>query len=313
MKKNVIALLLALSILMVYPAIVKAQEAGGARLDPESVMSLMGEVLDKINVEKLTQESSAVVKKYKFSDEDVAELKDATKSFIGSMQDFAKAYRAAEPDAKVPAPHDSLKDYCSRLQAFLDKYQVTCEDVLTVSKTAALMIVSNKDDKGKTGAATQPDAADKGTKLPTQDEIQAAFNSLLDFSRKYQIIAADLVPVIQSISDIGLTALENRVDIKKACETEGYWRTKVAACGASREQADTLFKSVMGLKRKYNMRIGDIKNLGDSISSQLKISPGVKFDEDSNKEDDKDADKGADKGAEKGADKGVDKGAEKVK
>ncbi len=284
MKKRVIAALLVLTIVMMLPATVMAQETGGTKYDLNSVESVVLEALNKINVEKLTQESSAVFEKYKFSDEDVAQLKDATRSFTGSLNDFGKAYKAAAPDKKLTAPHDGLKDYCSRLQAFLDKYKVTCEDVLTVSKAAALMVVTDKDDTKKNGDSAPAPAADKSVKIPTQDELQAAFDRLLDFSKHYQIMAADLVPVIQSISDIGLTTLENRADIKKAIETEGYWRTKLTALGASKEQGDVLFKSVMGLKRKYNMKMSDITKLGDDISSQLKISPGAESEKEPDKE-----------------------------
>jgi hypothetical protein len=287
MEKRIITVLLVLTIVMMLPATVMAQETGGTKYDLDNVKSVVVEVLDKINVEKLTEQSSAVFEKYKFSAEDVAQLKDATKSFTGSITEYTKAYRAAAPDKKLPAPHDGLKDYCSKLQAFLDKYKVTCEDVLTVSKAAALMIAPPKDDTKKNGGSAPANAADKSGKIPTQDEVQAAFDSLLDFSKQYQIMAADLVPVIQSIGDIGLTVLENKVDIKKAIQTEGYWRTKLTALGASKEQGDILFKSVMGLKRKYNMKMSDIKKLGDDMSSQLKISPGA--------ESDKESDKGADK------------------
>jgi hypothetical protein len=303
MRKIVIAALLVLTVVMMLPARAMAQEAGGAKLDMDRVMNVVAEALDKINVEKLIQENSTVFEKYKFSDEDVAELRDATKSFTGSMSDYVKAYKAAAPDNKLPAPHDCLKDYCSKLQAFLQKYNVTCEDVLTVSKAAALMIMSNEDNTKKTVGSDPANAADKNGKLPTQEEIQAAFDSLLDFSRKYQILSADLVPLIRSICDIGLTVLENRVDIKKALETEGYWRTKVSALGASKEQADDLFKSAISLKRKYNMKIGDIKKLGDNISSQLKISPGVVIDKEADKESNKEDDKKDDKESNKEADK----------
>jgi len=307
MNKRVISGLIVLTIVMMFPAMAVAQETGGTNLDLDSVTSLVVEALDKINVDKLMQENTAVFDKYKFTDEDVARLKDATKSFTTSISDYAKTYMASPPDRKLPtAPHDALKSYCSTLQAFLEKYNVTCEDVLTVSKAAALMIMSNKDGEKKTGGSDPASAAEKNTQLPTQDEIQAAFDSLLDFSRKYQIMAADLVPVIKSISDIGLTALENRVDIKKAIETEGYWRAKATAFGATKEQADDLFKSAMGLKRKYNMKFGDIKNLGDNISSQLKISPGASLDkepgDDSDKGTDTDTDKKPGKDNEKDAD-----------
>jgi len=292
MRKRFAAVLLILAIVIMVPAAAMAEETGSTRLDMDKVKNVVIEALNKINVEKLTQENSSIIEKYKFSDEDVAQLKDATKAFGTSIDDFAKALKAAAPGKNVPAPHDSLKDYCSKLQAFLEKNKVTCEDVLTVSKTAALMLVS--DDPKKT-----PDVT--GGKVPTREEIQAAFDRLINFSKQYNIMASDLVPVIESISDIALTALENRVDIEKASKTEGYWRTKVAAFGASKDQSDNLFKSVMGLKRKYNMKMSEIKKLGDDLSSQLKIGPSSE------------SDKGTDTGTDKETDKGTDAGKDKDK
>ncbi|MHC9543748.1 MAG: hypothetical protein AB9903_29900 [Vulcanimicrobiota bacterium] len=292
MRKRFTAVLLILAIMMMVPAIAMAEETGSTKMDMDKVKSVVIEALNKINVDKLTQENSSIIEKYKFSDEDVAQLKDATKAFGSSIDDFAKALKAAAPDKKVPAPHDSLNNYCSKLQAFLEKYKVTCEDVLTVSKTAALMLV---DDPKKAPA----DAA--GGKIPTKDEIQAAFDRLIDFSKQYNIMASDLVPVIDSISDIGLSVLENRVDIEKASKTEGYWRTKITAFGASKDQADNLFKSVMNLKRKYNMKMSEIKKLGDDLSQQLKIGPSSE------------SDKGADTGTDKGTDKSTDTGTDKDK
>ncbi|MDQ7826202.1 MAG: hypothetical protein RDV48_25590 [Candidatus Eremiobacteraeota bacterium] len=279
MMKRVVAALLVLSFMLMTPVIAAAEETGSTKFELEGKIV---EALNKIDVDKLVKESSSFFDKYKFSDEDVAQLKETTKSFAGTISDYAKALKAAEPDKKVPAPHDGLKAYCDQLQAFLDKYKVTCEDVLSVGKAAALMAMSNKEGTNKDGGSTPVTAPLAGTaeantaaadaKIPTQDDMQAAFDRLIAFSKQYQLMAADLVPVIYNLGDIGMTALENRVDFNKAMETQGYWRKKVAALGATKEQSDALFKSIMGLKRKYEIKMSDITKLTDDLSSQLKIA-----------------------------------------
>jgi uncharacterized protein YoxC len=294
MKNRFAAVLLILAIAVMFPAVAVAQDTGSTKYDLDKVESVVVEALNKLNVDKLTQESSAVFAKYKFSDADVKQLSDETKTFTTALDNYAKAYKAAPASKKVPAPHDVLNTYCTQLKAFLDKYKVTCEDILTVSKSAALMLMNSKEDPKK-GGDSPAKVVDSDVKLPTQDEVNAAFDSLIAFSQKYNIMAADLVPVINSISDIGLTVLENRVDIQKASKTEGYWRTKLTAFGASKDQADNLFKSVMGLKRKYNIKTADIKNLGSQLCTQLKINPTSDGEKDADKSTDSTSDKTTDK------------------
>ncbi|MDQ7824917.1 MAG: hypothetical protein RDV48_19110 [Candidatus Eremiobacteraeota bacterium] len=263
MRKTAAALFILLALIAFGQWSIPAFAAGD---DTVEFKGTIGEELNKIDVDQLVDKVSQVLEKYKCSDDDVALLTDTTEDFIKSVNDYLKHLKAADPDKFVVAPHDALREFCLKLESFLKKYNVTVEDTLLVGGSLTDVAMSMKEDAGAQG-----DTAGEGAKnIASKEEVDGVFNLLLEFSKKHKIMAADLVPVIYRISDIGLTFVQNKVSMKKLKEAGGRWRKRLYDLGVSKEQADGLYDSLVAFIYKYHISLREIVRLNKQINKALK-------------------------------------------
>jgi hypothetical protein len=239
----------------------------------------VGEELDKIDVDQLLDKISTLLEKYKFNDDDVLELTDATQTFIKTVNGYSKKLKAQGPDtpesetAAVVAPHEELKSYCVELEKFLKKYNVTVEDTLRVGRAVAFVAMSIKEDKAESAAAQGSDTGDDVKKsIASKDDVDAVFVQLMEFSKKHNMMACDFMPVIYRICDIGLTLLQNRVSLAQLKQAGGRWRKRLYDLGVSKEQADGLYDSLVAFIYKYKISLKEIMVLNKEINRLLKSS-----------------------------------------
>lgn len=210
---------------------------------------------------------------YRATAEDAAELTGATLKFIQVVNGYSKQVKASEPGTTIPAPHEELKDYCGTLETFFRKYNVTAEDALEVGRvlTNVTMSVKKVTDFIKKSDAPSGEGTPKAT--VSKEDINAIFIRLKEFARKHNIMACDLVPVINSVADIGLTLMQNKVSAEQMQKSGGRWRKRLYDNGVSKEQADALYDSLVAFTRKYNIGLLEIVRLNKDIHKILKGNP----------------------------------------
>ncbi len=231
----------------------------------------VGEELNKIDADQLLDKISTLLQDYKFTDDDVLELTDATEAFIKTVSDYSKKLKASESGKDVVAPHDELRDYCNRLEKFLKKYSVTVDDTLKVGRAVTFVAMSIKDIKESPGTSPADDE-EKEKAIASKEDVDGVFMLLMDFSKKHHMMASDFMPVIYRLCDIGLTLMQNRVDMKKIKEAGGRWRKRLYDLGVSKEQADGLYDSLVAFIYKYKISLREILKLNKEINKLLKSS-----------------------------------------
>jgi hypothetical protein len=272
MKKAALILLVILAFAVFAP---RGIPAYGSNDDYEiEFKGKVGDELDKVDVDQLLDKISALLEKYKAAEEDVTKLTDATTTFIGKVNDYAKKIKAAEPDKVIPAPHDELKEYCSKLEIFLKKYNVTVEDTLDAGRMIAYVAMSIKQVKGPGNQTGGGSGEEKITSIATKEDVNAVFLRLMEFSKKHHIMACDFVPVIFRLCDIGLTLMQNRVTADQIKNSGGRWRKRLYDLGVSKEQADALYDSLKEFGYKYKITLLEIVKLNKDINKLLKSDSG---------------------------------------
>lgn len=190
--------------------------------------------------------------KYKFSDDDIMKLGEETVNFVLAMTDFSEKLEKAK--SLIPIPQKELKTFCDKLEMFLSKYKVTAEDTLNLGKAVTLIAMSVQKLDPKNQAVS---------KQPTKEDMEKVFARLIAFAKKYKILAADLVPLIYQLGDIGLTSMMNNTIQKNTGQTS-------SKLGISGEQIMGVINSLMVLSKKYGIDVGEILMLGNDISNILK-------------------------------------------
>lgn len=264
---------LALVVLVMFPLFALTAVYGS----DEDTYEFKGRVvdeLDKMDVDQLMDKVKALLEKYESAEDDFTILTDATMSFVDNVNDYAKKVKAAPPDSKITAPHDELKDYCSKLEAFLKKYNVTVEDTLEVGRVLTYVAMSVKETKeAKDRNSQDPAGAEEIKKASvSKDDINDVILRLKEFSKKHNIMACDLMPVIYSLCDIGLTLMQNKVTIDQVKSSGGRWRKRLYDLGVSKEQADALYDNLVAFTRKYNIGLLEIVKLNGDINKLLKAN-----------------------------------------
>ena len=266
MKKITCALFVILAVaLLMNPA----TQAAGAEDDGYEIefTGTVTDELDSIDVDLLSDSVSGLVEKYTFSDDDIDELTDATMDFISTVNAYAKSLKTAEEGKVIPAPHDELKAICDKLELFLKKYNVTVEDTLEVGRSLAFVAMSVKEEK----AALQPSTGDDPKKfVASREDVDAVFMRLKEFAKSHKMMASDFIPVIYRLCDIGLTLMQNKVDLKKLKDSGGRWRKRLYDLGVSKEQADALYDTLLAFVYKYKISLREIMKLNKDINKLLK-------------------------------------------
>jgi hypothetical protein len=276
MRHTAIIFLVILSFFLLAPGPASASRSEG---DYEiEFKGTVGEELDKVDVDQLLDKVSAMLQKYKAAEEDVEQLTEATTAFIQTVNGYAKKIKASETGTSIPAPHEELKAYCSKLGAFLETYKVSVEDTLDVGRIVAYVAMSIKEVKDTAGSAGGNSAAadDMKKTIASKEDINAVFLRLMEFSKKHKIMACDLVPVIYRLCDIGLTLMQNRVNIEQVKQAGGRWRKRLYDLGVSKEQADALYDELKAFTYKYKITLLEIVRLNKDIQKLLKSKSGPK-------------------------------------
>lgn len=214
---------------------------------------------DNLGERELGQLSSAVshvYKKYKFSDDDVADLCNSSINLVITLSEFSDQLEST--DAPPSIPRAEVKGFCTSLEGFLKKYNVSAEDTLNIGRAVTVVAMSAKEDP-----SSKP-----SSKAPTREDMDKVFTKLTDFSVAHKIQAADLVPIIYQLSDIGLTVLQNQSLQKRAAETGSSKSSRMM--GVSSEQVKSLVSSLLTFGKKYHIEIGELVGLGNDITKILK-------------------------------------------
>ena len=254
MKKVCIVLVTVVFLTTATLAFASGQEKGSLLND------FRGAASDSLNEADLALLSSAITgiyDRYKFSDEDITGLGETSISLVTAISGFSEQLESS-PDSAA-APRTEVKQFCTQLEGFLGKYKVSAEDTLNLGKAITLVAMNQE-----TGAPRDP-------KAPTRDDMGKVFTKLIDFSKKHQIQAADLVPIIYQLSDIGLSVMKNQA-VQRKLEKSGQRKTGGSSVmqGVSGEQLMGLARTLMGFSKKYGIELREVLALGDDISRILR-------------------------------------------
>lgn len=205
---------------------------------------------------RLSTAISHMYSKYKFSDDDIGSLSDSSINLVLALSEFSDQLESS--DGAPPIPRMEVKGFCTSLEGFLKKYKVSAEDTLNLGKAVTAVAMSK-----------QEVPADKtASKAPTKEDMDKVFGRLTEFSVAHNIQAADLMPLIYQLSDIGLTVLQNQAIQKRSPESGTNKSSR--RLGVSTEQVKSLVSSLLTFGKKYNIQLGELVDLGNDITKILK-------------------------------------------
>lgn len=260
MKKNAMALIILFALIILLTRSVSYSMASEVS-QVEDVPGIDAGALDLDDVNFLIAQIQTLIRSYRISDGDASVILMSTENLLKSINNFVIRVKAAGPDDIIPLPSGELKNYFTMLSMFLDKYNISAEDLLGVGEKLNTVAI---------GAVKMADTDEIAKSIVSKSDYIGVFTELGKFAQKHHIKAVDLLFILQNLCDIGLTIMQNGVTIKQMRDSGGSWRNQLSKGGVSKEQADALYDNLKAFKHKYNISTLELLKLYLKINKLLK-------------------------------------------
>ncbi|MDQ7824396.1 MAG: hypothetical protein RDV48_16460 [Candidatus Eremiobacteraeota bacterium] len=217
----------------------------------EEFKQAAGDQVDSRLLETLSATIDSVYKKYKFSDADIESLGGEAVKLVTLIADYGE--KQGTSTANLATAQKGVKDFFTYLGGFMGRYKITGEDVLALGRDVTAVVMSFQK------------SSDPPAKGPSGEDMQKIFARLMTFSRSHAILAQDLVPIVENLSDMGLSVIDKRA--KAQTEKTGDPATDY---GVSKEQVTGLVTALMNFQKKYKIDLAELLVLANDIRQSLK-------------------------------------------